>query len=104
MPTRIDITVPKGFCREAPIPSVLRLHYADLPAEEIERINGFPATTVLRAIRDLWQSREVSYDVLRSALPEGTRPGKITRKQIQAASRNPEWKKAITTVMQGRKA
>jgi len=104
MPTRIDMTVPKGFRRGAPIPSVLQLHYADLSAEEIERINGVPATTVLRAICDLWQSREVSYDVLRSALAEGSRRGKISRKQIQAASRNPEWKEAITTLKQGRTA
>jgi predicted transcriptional regulator of viral defense system len=101
MPARIEMTVPKTFRRGAPIPQVLRLHYADLRQDEIETINGVPVTTPLRAILDLWRSEEVPRDVLRDALKESTRLGKITRKQIQAASKNPQWRIAIEQIVEG---
>lgn len=101
MPARIEMTVPKTFRRGAPIPRALRLHYANLRRDEIESIHGVPATTPLRVILDLWQSEQVPGDVLRGALKEATRLGKITRKQIQAASKNPQWMRAIEQIMEG---
>jgi hypothetical protein len=98
MPARMDMTVPKGFRRGTPIPRVLQLHFANLPAREVERVGGVPVTGVLRAICDPWQSREVHRDMLRAAFEEGTRRGKITRKQIEAASRIPEGKELIAAL------
>jgi hypothetical protein len=94
----MDMTVPKGFRRGTPIPRVLQLHFANLPAREVERVGGVPVTGVLRAICDPWQSREVHRDMLRAAFEEGTRRGKITRKQIEAASRIPEGKELIAAL------
>ncbi len=104
MPARIEMTVPKTFRRGAPIPRALRLHYADLRGDEIENIHGVPVTSSLRAILDLWQSEEVPRDVLRDALKEATRLGKITRRQIQAASKNPQWQRAIEQITEGNAA
>jgi predicted transcriptional regulator of viral defense system len=101
MPARIEMTVPKKFRRGVPIPQALRLHHADLRRGEIESIYGVPVTTPLRAILDLWQSEEVPRDVLRDALKEAIRQGKIIRKQIQAAAKNPHWQQAIEQVMEG---
>jgi predicted transcriptional regulator of viral defense system len=104
MPARIEMTVPKTFRRGTPIPRALRLHYADLRRDEIENIHGVPVTNPLRAILDLWQSEEVPRDVLREALKEATRLGKITGKQIQAASKNPHWQRAIEQITKGNAA
>ena len=104
MPARIEMTVPKTFRRGVPIPRALRLHRADLRRDEIEQVHGVPVTTPLRAILDLWQSEEVPQDVLRDALKEATRLGKITRKQIQAASKNPHWQRAIKQITEGNAA
>jgi hypothetical protein len=51
---------------------------------------------------ELWQSEEVSRDVLRNALKEGTRLGKISRQQIQAASKNDKWGKVVAEITDGR--
>jgi hypothetical protein len=68
------------------------------------KIHGVPVTTPLRAILDLWQSEDVPRDVLQDAFKEGTRLGKITRKQIQAASKNPHWQRAIEQITEGNAA
>lgn len=104
MPARIEMTVPKTFRRGTPIPGALRLHYGDLRRDEIENIHGVPVTSPLRAILDLWQSEEVSRDVLQDAFKEATRLGKITRKQIRAASKNPHWQQAIEQITEGNAA
>jgi predicted transcriptional regulator of viral defense system len=104
MPAKIEMTVPKAFRRGAPIPRVLRLYYADLKQDEFENIHGVPVTTPLRAILDLWQSEEVPRDILRDALKEATRLGKVTRRQIQAASKNPHWQQAIKQITEGNAA
>jgi predicted transcriptional regulator of viral defense system len=104
MPAKIEMTVPKKFRRGVPIPRALRLHHADLLKNEIEHIHGVPATTPLRAILDLWQSEEVPRNVLQDALKEATRQGKITRKQIRAAAKNPHWLQAIEQILEGNAA
>jgi hypothetical protein len=104
MPAKIEMTVPKKFRRGVPIPRALRLHHADLLKNEIERIHGVPATTPLRAILDLWESEEVPRNVLQDALKEATRQGKITRKQILAAAKNPHWQQAIEQIQEGNAA
>jgi predicted transcriptional regulator of viral defense system len=101
MPAKIEMTVPKTFRRGAPIPRILRLHYDNLQQDEIDRINGVPVTSALRAILDLWQSEEVSRDILRNAIKEGTRQGKISSKQIQAASKSRKWGKAMVKIAKG---
>lgn len=99
MPARIDMIVPKKFRRGAPIPRVLNLHYADLHAEETERIGHIPVTTVLRTIFDLWQSGEIPQETLRSAFAQASDQGKITSRQIQAASRRPEWEQVVASLV-----
>ena len=95
MPAKIHMTVPKGFRRGTPIPEALRLHFGSLSQEEIETIDAVPVTNTLRTIFDVWQSRELATEVLRSAFVEALRRGKITRPQLDKAERNPAWRDAI---------
>lgn len=101
MPARIDMTVPKGFRRSAPIPAILRLHYDEVHSGEIETIHAVPVTCALRTILDLRQSGEVSPDLLQAALQEGLRLGKISQAHIQAASRNRKWEKPMAEISRG---
>ena len=101
MPAKIDMTVPRPFRRGAPIPRILRLHYDELKQDEIEKINGVPVTNALRTIPDMWQSEEVSRDILRAALKEGMRLGKISSKQIQSASKSRKWGKPMAEITEG---
>jgi len=101
MPARIDMIVPKKFRRGTPIPRVLELHYADLHQEETERIGYVPVTTALRTLLDLWQSGGISKEVLRSAFEQAKDQGKIVRRQIQAAVRDPEWEEAVAWLLKG---
>lgn len=91
MPATIDMTVPRKFRRGAPIPKVLRLHYADLHGDEIETIEYVPVTTAIRTILDLWQSREIPPETLRAAFQVARDMGKITGKQMDAASKTQGW-------------
>ncbi len=104
MLAKIEMTVPKTFRPGVPIPRVLRLHRDDLGRDEIEKIHGVPVTTPLRSILDLWQSEQVPRDVLRNALKEAIRLGKITRNQIRAASKNPRWQRTIEKITEGNAA
>jgi len=101
MPAKIDMTVPRPFRRGTPIPRILRLHYDGLHQDEIEKINGVPVTNALRAILEMWQSEEVSRDILRAALKEGIRLGKISSRQTQAASKSRKWGKFMAEITEG---
>jgi predicted transcriptional regulator of viral defense system len=90
MPATIDMTVPRKFRRGVPIPKVLRLHYADY-ADEIETIEYVPVTTAIRTILDLWQSGEILPETLRATFQAARDMGKITGKQIDAASKTQGW-------------
>jgi predicted transcriptional regulator of viral defense system len=101
MPAKIDMTVPRPFRRGTPIPRIPRLRYNDLHQDEIEKIYGVPVTNALRTILDMWQSEEISRDILRAALKEGIRLGKIRSKQIQAASKSRKWRKLMAEITEG---
>jgi hypothetical protein len=104
MPAKIDMTVPKPFRRGTSIPRILRRHYDELQQDEIEKIVGVPVTNALQTILDMWQSEEVSRDILRTALKEGIRLGKISSKQIQAASKSRKWGKSMSEITEGNAA
>jgi len=102
MPAKIDLTVPKGFRRGAPIPKVLRLHYADVPSSDRELIDGVPVTRALRAVLDLWGEGETPKSLLISAFQEGLRRGLITRTEVRRAAADPNWKVTMQALEKGR--
>jgi len=95
MPARIELTVPRGFRRSAPIPKVLRLHYAAVPPFDREVINGVPATKALRTILDLWAEGETPKPLLAAAFQEGLRRGTITGTEVRRATTDPNWKETV---------
>ncbi len=98
MPARIDMIVPKMFCRGAPIPRALNLHYADLRQEETEQISYVSVTTALRTLLDLWRSGGTPQEMLLSAFQEAKDQGRITNRQIHVAMKDPEWEEAVASL------
>jgi len=76
-PSKLHMTVPRGFRRRSDIPTILVLYKADLPDSDIIEMEGYRVTSALRAIVDLLASGAVHPEVLRSGLREGLRSGQI---------------------------
>lgn len=88
-PARIDLTVPPNFRKGSEIPPVLRLHFAEVAASDVEVIENVPATSALRTILDLWHEQTLEESSLRDAFHDARRLGKLTMGQITQARRNP---------------
>ena len=88
-PRKLDLTVPPDFRKGSPIPSIIRLHFADVEADERETISGVPATNALRTIVDVWREGTLPKPMLQTAFREAFRIGKLTRRQITHSRKIP---------------
>jgi hypothetical protein len=70
MPPKLHMTVPLKFRRSANIPSIVVLHFDDLPANEVEEREGYRLTRPIRTIVDVSNQREVSGEILSKAFTE----------------------------------
>ena len=84
-PSKLHITVPKHFRRNSKPPSILVLHYADVPPGDIEAAQGYKFTKPLRTILDVIEADSVSKDIIRQAIRQAFERGLINRKQISSA-------------------
>ena len=85
MPAKVDMTVPAGFRRMAPIPGVLRLHRGSVPKPDAETIEGVRVTTPLRTLIDVIVADALAPEVLVQAVDEAIRRGLVRRKQFDTA-------------------
>jgi len=83
-PAKLHMTVPTDFRRNSEIPGVLVLHYADLPASDVQTVQGFKITRPLRAIVDLIEAGTVERNFIRQAITQAVDRGLITRQQIRS--------------------
>jgi predicted transcriptional regulator of viral defense system len=100
-PAKIDLTVPPTlptFRRGTAIPSVLRLHRSAVTDDEREMVSGVPVTTALRSILDSWREGSVPQPELQNALGEAMRTGKVTKRQIDQARKDPDCAAILSTV------
>ena len=100
MPSKLHMTVPKGFRRNSEIPRALILHLADLPQSDIGAANGVRVTKPMRTILDLLEGGEVLPATLRQALREGLRRGLIRRSEIAEARKHLAGTKHLRTFSQ----
>jgi predicted transcriptional regulator of viral defense system len=84
-PAKLHMTVPVDFRRNSDIPGILVLHYADLPASDVQTAQGFKFTRPLRTILDLIEAGTVEQRFIRQALRQAVDRGLITRQQIRNA-------------------
>ncbi|MCB1119260.1 MAG: type IV toxin-antitoxin system AbiEi family antitoxin domain-containing protein [Chlamydiia bacterium] len=83
MPSKMHMTVPKGFRRNPPIPKVLCLHYSDLPDQDIETRQGYRITTPLRTLIDIVNDGSISLDQVELGLQQAIKQGLISPREIQ---------------------
>ena len=76
-PARIHVTLPAGFRIRRAVPGRLALHYADLPPNDVQHVEGVPVTTPARAIRDAHASH-LGPTLIRQAIHDGRRTGHLT--------------------------
>jgi predicted transcriptional regulator of viral defense system len=81
-PTRIHVTVPSRHRILRPVPPLYVVHHADLAANEVEYVEGIPATTPSRTIRDCYQAH-LGPALIRQAVEDAVRRGMISAAQAQ---------------------
>ncbi len=99
-PSQLHMTVPPHFRRNGEIPGVLVLHFADLPATDVETAQGFKFTRPLRTILDLVDADTVERRFIRQALRQALQRGLITRQQIRSAQLAVPERKLLEEVLQ----
>jgi putative AbiEi antitoxin of type IV toxin-antitoxin system len=82
-PAKLHMTVPRDFRRNSQIPSILVLHYADLPVSDVQTGPGYKYTKPLRTILDLLASGEIERNFICQALTQAVDRGIITRQEIR---------------------
>jgi predicted transcriptional regulator of viral defense system len=78
-PSRVHITLrPRRLRRE--VPPHLVIHHAELPAEDVQVLDGIPVTTPVRTIRDC-HAAGLGDRLVRQAVADGLDNGKLTSRQ-----------------------
>jgi predicted transcriptional regulator of viral defense system len=98
-PSQLHMTVPTHFRRNSEVPGILVLHYADLPAGDVEMAQGFKFTRPLRTILDLLEADTVEHSFIRQALRQALERGLITRQQIRTAQLGDPGRKLFADVL-----
>lgn len=78
-PAKLHMTVPRRFRRSSEIPSILVLHYADLPDDSVDHAWGVQITRPVDTIADLLREGSLSRDILQQAMREGLRRGLLLK-------------------------
>jgi hypothetical protein len=91
MPVKLHLSVPKTFRRSSKLPNGIVLHHDEVPDADSIAMRGFRVQRPLAAIASLFETEEVSEDILRQAVQEGVRRGHIALGEIK----NPELPSAL---------
>jgi predicted transcriptional regulator of viral defense system len=87
LPSKIHMTVPGDFRRNAAIPEILRLYKEDLKDQDIELVDGLPCTTAAKTILDLCK-RGAPESLINQAIDDATKKGLLTRKDREELARS----------------
>jgi predicted transcriptional regulator of viral defense system len=85
-PSRLHMTVPKGFKRSAKSPAELVLYKADIPKGEIQQMRGYRMTTVKRALEDLVQEGALPKDIIEQAVREALKTGHLSIAEFEKSA------------------
>ncbi len=81
MPARMHMTVPVHF-RKREIPKNLRLHFAELSKNDIERRQGYYVTSPLRTLIDVIEEGVLSEDLIIQAIRQGVQKGVLLAHEL----------------------
>jgi hypothetical protein len=100
-PAKLHMTVPRHFRRNSDVPGIVVLHFADLPASDVQAGSGYKFTRPLRTILDLIEEGKVERAFIRQALQQAVERGLITRRQLRDASMSEIARKITADALQG---
>jgi predicted transcriptional regulator of viral defense system len=83
-PSKLHMTVPKSFRRNSRIPKVLKLHFADLTPEMVQKSRGFLVTKPGRTLSDVIQCGWISFDSIRQAVLEALSKGLVQKREVES--------------------
>jgi predicted transcriptional regulator of viral defense system len=98
-PAKLHMTVPTHFRRNSEMPEIVVLHYADLPATDVEVGPGYKYTRPLRTILDLIEAGTVERTFIRQALRQAVDRGLITRQQLRNAKMREAARKIVVDAL-----
>lgn len=79
-PAKVHVTLPAGARIRRAVPRHLAVHYADLVSADVQEVEGIPATTPERTIRDV-HADHIGPALVRQAIVDGRRTGQLTLDQ-----------------------
>jgi predicted transcriptional regulator of viral defense system len=86
-PAKVHLAVPRAFRVRRDVPAYLVLHPMDLRDEEVELVDGIPATTPERTIRDC-HAAHLGPALIRQAIEDGRRLGALSSATADALERD----------------
>lgn len=100
-PAKLHMTVPTHFRRSSRVPGIVVLHYADLPASDVQDGPGYNFTRPLRTVLDLIEAGTVERLFIRQALRQAVDRGLITRRQLRDTSMSETAREIIVDALKG---
>jgi hypothetical protein len=88
-PSRLHMTVPRGYRRHGKIPEILCLHHSVYGTEECEERNGYRVMRPFRTFIDLLHGGAVSPEFFRQAVRQALDKGNLTRSQYRELEQMP---------------
>ena len=85
-PAQIHVTLPTAVRLRRDVPKILVIHYADLDAIDVERVQGIPVTTPARSIRDA-HAGHLGNDLIAQAIADGRRVGTVSMTEADRLER-----------------
>jgi hypothetical protein len=98
-PSRLHMTVPRGYRRHGTIPAILILHHAELKPSECEERSGYRVTKPFRTIADVIRARTISPEFIRQAVKQALERGNLTRAQYHALTEMPRIGRLFNEIM-----
>lgn len=97
-PSKLNMSVPKGFRRNSEIPVILNLHTASFAQNEVEAKQGYRVSKPFRTIADVCQAENISRGIIKQAITESIKRGIVSERERKAALDSevfPSWAKQI---------
>lgn len=85
-PAGIHVTLPTAVRLRRDVPKVLVIHYADLDATDVERVQGIPVTTPVRSILDA-HADHLGNELIAQAIADGRRLGTLSMTEADRLER-----------------
>src|SRR5207244_695548 len=83
-PSKLHMTVPRSFRRNAKTPRVLILYRMDLAKSDIAAGPGYSVTTPLRTLRDIIEGGQLGFELVEQAIRQAISRGLVSRSEMRA--------------------